>query len=113
MEGQNLVQFFHCLDLDRGIISYVRGVFEKGYLQGQGTIKYVNGDTFVGNFVDGLRQGQGKYTIITEKNFVECLFDKDQMPDLISFQFHAGNSEFLFKDISLVKIGRACVGKEC
>lgn len=55
------------------------GIFEKGYLQGQGILEYANGTVYKGEFLDGFRHGAGVLTTnngitISGRFMINCLY---------------------------------------
>ena len=48
------------------------GDWNENGLNGAGKVKYSNGDTFVGNFKEGKREGPGRMIIKANKDIVEA-----------------------------------------
>ena len=54
--------------------TFHEGIFKDGKIwEGQGTIQYVNGDSYSGGYKNGKRHGVGKYTY-TDGSFSEGIF---------------------------------------
>ena len=54
-----------------------KGSFQKGKMTGRGRLIYPNGDIYDGYLEDGLKHGNGKYTLIADKSYFDGRYEKD------------------------------------
>ena len=66
------------------------GSFSKNRIEGQGTLRYANGDEYTGEFVDGQRHGRGVYTYATGSKFTGE-FREDQLPARVTYTYKNGD----------------------
>lgn len=57
-----------------------KGQFTRGVFDGEGELKFKNGDVYKGEFLNGQKHGQGKYSY-KSGDFYEGRFENDQKSD--------------------------------
>jgi hypothetical protein len=68
--GVSILKWDNCFGKWRDSIVYYVGEWQNGKWDGQGTIKYFNGDKYIGEFKDGKRNGQGTSTFANGDKYV-------------------------------------------